>query len=155
MDKETEIRRKINYVNDLIQKSDDVIKGESNDDYYEYYRTYREVVVYLNSSTENNSNPIPELIKPNIFNKRLGGLWTITVLGLLNPFFAILIFTITFPITFPYLITRGLFLTQTKNRVEELKICLTTIVNNLKTERIEMTLPLVGVFADQKLNDSK
>jgi hypothetical protein len=139
MDKETEIRRRIKYVTDLLQKSDSVIKGESKDDYYEYYRNYQEVVVYLNRSTEKITDQISKLIKPNIFNKRLGGLWTITVLGLLNPFFAILIFTITFPVSLPYLVVRGINLRRTKNRIEEAKICLTGIVNKLKEQKIEMT----------------
>jgi hypothetical protein len=90
MDKETEIRRRIYYVTDLIQKSDRVIKGELKVDYYEYYQNYQEVVEYLNRSPEKINNQAPELIKPNIFNRRLGGLWTLTALGLLNPFFATL-----------------------------------------------------------------
>jgi hypothetical protein len=48
MDNETEIRRKINYVTDLTQKSDRVIKGESKADYFEFYRNYQEVIEYLN-----------------------------------------------------------------------------------------------------------
>ena len=136
MDKATEIRRRINYVTAFIQKSDAVIKGESKDDYYQYYRYYTEVVTYLNSSTESTSIQIPGLVKPNIFNKRLGGLWTITIWGLLNPFFAILILTITLPISFPYLVIRGIILARTKNRVEETIICLTQIVNDLKGQRM-------------------
>jgi hypothetical protein len=139
MDRETEIRRRINYVMDLIQKSDFTIKGESKDDYFEYYRNYQEVVAYLNRSSEKITGQIPRLIKPNIFNKRLGGLWTIAVLGLLNPFFAILIFAITFPVSLPYLVARGITLRRTKNRIEEAKIYLTGIVNKLKEQKIEMT----------------
>jgi hypothetical protein len=139
MDKETEIRRRINYVADLIQKSDLLIKDESRDDYYEYYRNYREVVAYLNSSIEKSDDSIPELIKPNIFNKRLGGLWTITVLGLLNPFFAILILTMTFPVSFPYLIFRGITVIRTKTRIEEAKLYLIGVVNKLKEQKTEMT----------------
>lgn len=139
MDKETEIRRRINYVTDLLQKSDATIKGESKEDYYEYYRNYQEVVAYLNRSTERIADQIPKLIKPNIFNKRLGGLWTIAILGLLNPFFAILVFAITFPVSLPYLIVRGITLRRTNNRIEEGKIYLTRIVNKLQEQKIEMT----------------
>lgn len=100
MDQETEIRRTINYVADLIQKSDAVMKGETKDDYREYYRNYQEAVTYLKQIREINTQ-LPELVKPTIFNKRLGGLWAISVLGLFNPFLTILIFTLTLPVSLP------------------------------------------------------
>ena len=139
MDKETEIRRRINYVTDLIQKSDHVMKGESKIDYYEYYRNYQEVVTYLNRTTEKTHGQTPELIKPTIFNRQLGGLWTITILGLFNPYFAIFIFTMTFPVSFPYLVIRGIILSRTKIRIEETKIYLTGMVNKLKEQKTGMT----------------
>lgn len=99
MDKETEIRRTINYVSDLINESDRVITSASKIDYFDFYKNYREVIAYLNRTNDKINDTVPELVKPNIFNRRLGGLWTISIFGLLNPFFAILIITITFPVS--------------------------------------------------------
>lgn len=139
MDRETELRRRINYVSDLIDKSDLVLTGDSPLDYYDYYRSHREVIEYLIRWDRDTEGQTPELIKPNIFNKKLGGFWTITVLGLLNPFFAILIFTLTFPVSIPYLLIRAIILRRTKNRIEEAKVFLVQSVNRLKEQRVAMT----------------
>jgi hypothetical protein len=139
MDKETEIRRTIKYVSDLINESDRVVTGDTKMDYFEFYKNYREVIEYLNRSNDKINDTVPELVKPNIFNRRLGGLWTITILGLLNPFFAILIFTITLPVSIPYVFIRGAILRRTKNRIAEAKIFLTRIINGLKEQKVEMS----------------
>lgn len=54
-------------------------------------------------------------------------------------FFAILIFTATLPVSGPYLILRGISLNRTRYRVEEAKISLTSIVNDLKSKQIQLT----------------
>ena len=86
MDTTTEIRRRINYLEDLIQKSDAVILCESGEDYREYYRHYQDVATYLNTTVDAGLCHLPQLIKPTIFNSRLGGLLTITIMSVLNPF---------------------------------------------------------------------
>lgn len=139
MDRLTEIRRTIHYVSDLADESERMTTSDAGIDYHEYYRSYGEVIAYLKAADELTGEKIPELVKPNIFNRRIGGLWTITLFGLINPFFAILIFTITFPVSIPYLIIRGFTIRKTMDRVEDAKIFLIRILNRLNEQKVEMT----------------
>jgi hypothetical protein len=139
MDKLTEIRRTINYISDLIDESERMTKSDAGIDYHEYYRNYGEVIGYLKAADGRIGDGIPELVKPNIFNGRIGGLWTITLFGLVNPFLAILIFTITFPVSIPYLIIRGFTIRKTMDRIEDAKIFLNHVLNRLNEQKMEMT----------------
>lgn len=139
MDKEIEIKRKINYVADLVVKTDQAMEINTDIDYYEYYQNYMEVVGYLIRSNEKIDSPIPRLIKPSFFNRQLGVVWTVAVLGIINPYVTIILLTMFFPFLFPYLIIRGITLTRTKNRIDEARLFLVQIVNQLKEQKIEMT----------------
>ncbi len=121
-------------------KTDQALEFDTTIDYYEYYQNYIEVVGYLIRSSEKVDGPIPELIKPGFFNKQLGVVWTIAVLGIINPYITIILIVIFFPIVFPYLIIRGITIIQTKNRIEEARRFLVEIANRLKEQKIEMTL---------------
>ena len=138
MDKEIEIKRKINYIADLVMKTEQALEIDTAIDYYEYYQNYTEVVSYLIRSNEKMDSPIPELIKPGFFNRQLGAVWTITLLGIINPYITVILLVMFFPVVFPYMIIRGVTMIVTKNKIEEARRFLVEIANRLKEQKIEM-----------------
>jgi len=118
-------------------KTDQALKYDTDIDYYEYYQNYTEVIDYLQRSNEEIDDPIPQLVKPGFFNRQLGVIWTIAVLGVISPVITLILLAMFFPIAFPYLIIRGMVLTLTKNKLEEARVFLMVIVRRLEEQKVE------------------
>jgi hypothetical protein len=136
MDRETEKRRTINYLSDLLSKLTTVCAGDTKLFYDQVYSNFIDARQYLVSSPFDDGlkmkiNNIPHLLKPNIFNRQLGSLWTLSILGFINPFVTLLILTASFPVSLPLLLIRTLIVRQTKQRLEGARIEINEILNKL------------------------
>ncbi len=136
MDRETEKRRTINYLSDLVTKLTTVCAGDTKLFYDQLYLNFVEARQYLIASPFDDGlkmriNDIPNLVKPNVFNRQLGSHWTLSLLGFINPYLTLIIFTFSFPVSFPLLIIRTLVVRQTKLRIDEARIQVNGILNKL------------------------
>ena len=139
MDAETKTRRTINYLSDLVDELGLINQGKARQSYEIVYQQFNEAKRYILDSElpyeklKQEAEMLPNLIKPSLFNRDIGGALTITVLGgLSNPFVIILILTITFPVSLPYLVVRAFIISKTKSKTDEAKLGLLRIVNGLK-----------------------
>jgi hypothetical protein len=143
MDTEAQTRRTINYLTDIVDELTLINSDEPKLSYEQVYQRFNEARQYILSSfpadevLRNEAETLPTLVRPTIFNRDKGGILTVAILGLVNPFATILILTITFPISLPYLTIRAFVTRETKSRTDEAKFRLTRIVNRLKEQTLK------------------
>src|SRR5258708_9698199 len=136
---ETKTRRTINYLSDLVDELGLINQGKAKQSYEIVYQQFNEARRYilgselLDEELRQEVDRLPNLIRPSLFNMNVGGALTVTVLGgLSNPFVTILILTILFPVSLPYLAVRAFMTSKTKSKTDQAKIGLSRIVNRLK-----------------------
>jgi hypothetical protein len=143
MERHSEIKRTINYLNDIITDLSLTGTRTSRIPYSQLCQNYKEAQVYLQRFSASDQEiealvaQLPNLLPGSIFNTQLEGMWLLAIPGCVIPIFGVFLVILTAPVSIPYCIIRVAVLRTTKSRILEAKFALRQIVHMLRERLVD------------------